>query len=51
MAEVQSMTVADVAARAGGDDLDELLRNAIAIFVRDLMEVRTLEWVGRAETW
>ncbi|HET9117234.1 MAG TPA: hypothetical protein VFN75_04020 [Pseudonocardiaceae bacterium] len=34
----QSMTVADVVAKAADGSLDEFLKNAVAFFVRELME-------------
>ncbi|WP_249012221.1 IS256 family transposase [Conexibacter sp. DBS9H8] len=46
MVEVQSMTVADVVARAADGSLDEFLKNAVAFFVRELMEAEICAEIG-----
>ena len=44
----QSMTVADVVAKAADGSLDEFLKNAVAFFVRELMESEITAEIGAA---
>ena len=51
MAEDRMMTAADVVAKAMGGEHGDLLRDAVALVVRELMEaeVQTLTGAGRGE--
>ena len=46
MAVEQSMTVADVVAKAADGNLEELIKSAVAFFVRELMEAEITAEVG-----